>query len=283
MLREVVLFFLVFLQVSIYGYRSISGSVRNLPVPRSFRSIEQRITTKINLQNGDNLEEELKKEIQDIGGGSGYERKTGFDSLKQLFSWKESQSLLRNSTIGYVPLYKPGSYPRRALASLAYLIPLIDAADLGKYMFEAYPEVGSLYNTLFAPFLAIYNGVPFFPFAVFFALAYIARGPQFPTEIRFHISQALVLSLLQVIPSLIFPFMERAGVPGMAVFYNTMFLFVILSCINMQSLLLLPFGNVKNPLILNTLSFTLSVMNYEASPLLKRVNFETKPEPDDKL
>lgn len=32
-----------------------------------------------------------------------------------------------------------GPYQYSALAALAYLIPLVDASDLGKYMFEAYP------------------------------------------------------------------------------------------------------------------------------------------------
>lgn len=246
-------------------------------------------------------EKDPKQVLREIGGQKVYEKKTGSDAFNQFFAFRNFQLQSRNDNLSYVPLYRPGSYPRRALAALTYLIPLIDASDLGKYMFEAYPEIGSLYNSVLAPFIAIYNGVPFLPFAVFFAMAYVARGPQFPTEIRFHISQAFVLSLLQFVPSLVFPFMERAQVPGIAVWYNTskrqhhlltivhsflyfdiVFLFVVLCSLNMQTLLLLPFGNAKNPVILNTLGLTLNLMNRPTDPFLKTVKPEEPPR-DDKL
>ena len=56
--------------------------------------------------------------------------------------------------------------------------------------------------------------VPFLPFAVFFLLSYIARAPTFPVETRFHASQAFMLSILQFPASVLFPIMEKAGVPG---------------------------------------------------------------------
>lgn len=119
------------------------------------------------------------------------------------------------------PIYEPGPYTNRALAALAYVVPIVDAADLGKYMFEAYPVTAEVYNTLFGPLSAIYNGVPFLPFAVFFLLSYVCRAPTFPVEIRFHVAQAFMLSLFQFIPSLLFGLLEKGGVPGMGVLYNT--------------------------------------------------------------
>ena len=119
------------------------------------------------------------------------------------------------------PIYEPGPYTNQILASLAYLIPIADAADLSKYMFEAYPDIGSAYNTLFGPIAAIYNGVPFLPFAIFFVMSYVCRAPNFPTEVRFHFAQAFMISLVQFVPSLTFGFLEKAGVPGMGVLYNT--------------------------------------------------------------
>jgi len=122
---------------------------------------------------------------------------------------------------GKPPIYEPGPFPYRALAALPYLVPIADAFDLGKYMFEAYPDSLAAYNTLFGPIAAVYNGVPFLPFAVFFLLSYVCRAPTFSTEIRFHAAQAFMLSIIQFIPSLLFGFLDKAGVPGMAVLYNT--------------------------------------------------------------
>jgi hypothetical protein len=93
------------------------------------------------------------------------------------------------------PIYEPGTYVTHLLASLAYIIPIVDAQDLGKYMFEAYPSIATGYNALFGSVAGIYNGVPFLPFAVFFLMSYICRAPTFPVEvcICIHINMHLYL------------------------------------------------------------------------------------------
>jgi hypothetical protein len=52
-------------------------------------------------------------------------------------------------------------------------------------------------------------------------MSYICRAPTFPVEVRFHVAQAFMLSIIQFVPSLGFGLLEKAGVPGMAVLYNT--------------------------------------------------------------
>ncbi|KAJ1417250.1 hypothetical protein B484DRAFT_454052 [Ochromonadaceae sp. CCMP2298] len=158
-------------------------------------------------------------------------------------------------------IYLPGPYQFQILAALAYVIPIVDASDLGKYMFEAYPDVGTVYNTLFGPIAAIYNGVPFLPFAVFFGMSYICRAPNFPTEVRFHWSQAFMLSLVQFLPSLSFGFLEKAGVPGMGIAYNTVFTWEMISCLFMMYVLLNPL-EAKNPMHINVVGWAMRYMNY---------------------
>ena len=160
------------------------------------------------------------------------------------------------------PIYEPGSYPTHMIAALAYVIPIVDASDLGKYMFEAYPSVLAVYSTLFGSIAGIYNGVPFLPFAVFFLMSYICRAPTFPVEVRFHFAQAFMISLIQFVPSLAFGLLEKAGVPGMAVPYNTAFLWVISSSIIMQFLLLNPLASTKNPFLINVVGWSMRYMNY---------------------
>lgn len=119
------------------------------------------------------------------------------------------------------PFYTPGPLPQRLLAAAAYLVPLVDAADMGKYLFAAYPQVGEVFNGAFGPLSAVYNGVPFLPFAIFFLMSYVSRAPSFPTEVRFHFAQAFIISLVQFVPSFLLGLAEKAGVPGMAVLYNS--------------------------------------------------------------
>jgi len=168
------------------------------------------------------------------------------------------------------PLYEPGPYTMQMLAALAYVVPVVDAADLGKYMFEAYPEIGQTYNNIFGPLSAIYNGVPFLPFAVFFLLSYICRAPNFPVEVRFHTAQAFMLSIIQFVPSFGFGLLEKGGVPGMGVLYNFAFTWVMGSCFFMMATLLNPISSSKNPVLVNVVGWALRYMGYSPDPSLKR-------------
>lgn len=119
------------------------------------------------------------------------------------------------------PIYEPNSYPTHVISALAYLIPIVDASDVGKYMFEAYPSVSQVYNTAFGPLTSVYNGIPFLPFVIYFGMSYICRAPTFPVEVRFHFAQAFMLSIIQFLPVLGLGLLEKAGVPGLGIFYNT--------------------------------------------------------------
>ena len=178
------------------------------------RSVQMSTTSTVVQQMSDKKQKEPEKE--------------GLERLQDLLSKADAKGKKGP------PIYEPGSYPSHLIAALAYVIPVVDSADLGKYMFEAYPDIGTAFNTLFGPVVAIYNGVPFLPFAVFFLMSYICRAPTFPVEVRFHFAQAFMLSIVQFVPSLLFGLMEKAGVPGMAVLYNTVFLWVVASSLLMQ-------------------------------------------------
>lgn len=141
--------------------------------------------------------------------------KSGLDRLFEVM--EETKNITNNKP----PIYEPGPYPTHLLSAAAYVIPIVDASDVGKYMFEAYPEVGEIYNTIFGPLAAIYNGVPFLPFVIYFAMSYISRAPTFPTEVRFHFAQAFMLSIIQFIPVLLLGLLEKGGLPGLGVLYNS--------------------------------------------------------------
>ena len=210
---------------------------------------------------------------------AGKEEKFGWERLKAALEEADKDPKKKRGP----PIYEPESYQYHIVSALAYLIPIVDASDLGKYMFEAYPAIGEVYNTLFGGLSAVFNGVPFLPFAVFFLMSYICRAPSFPVEVRFHFAQAFMISLVQFVPSLGFGLLEKAGVPGMAVLYNTgfikfiilfrknikffkfltaVFLWVIVSSLSMQILLLNPLSASKNPLVVNVVGWAMRYMNY---------------------
>lgn len=186
------------------------------------------------------------------------EEKYGMERLQEALEKADKDT--KNK--GRPPIYEPGSYPVQLLAALAYVIPIVDASDLGKYMFEAYPITGQVYNSVFGAIAGVYNGVPFLPFAVFFIMSYICRAPSFPVEVRFHFAQAFMLSIIQFIPSLGFGLLEKGGVPGMGVAYNTVFLWVIASSVIMQLLLINPISATKNPFLVNVVGWAMRYMNY---------------------
>mmetsp|Transcript_24211 Transcript_24211/g.22014 ORF Transcript_24211/g.22014 Transcript_24211/m.22014 type:complete len:253 (+) Transcript_24211:78-836(+) len=194
------------------------------------------------------MAEEKKDEVE----------KTGVAKLLQLLEEADKEKDKKKTPI----IYEPGPYTNHLLAAAAYIVPIVDASDIGKYMFEAYPDVGGVYNTVFGPIAAIYNGVPFLPFVIYFAMSYVCRAPSFPVEIRFHFSQAFILSIIQFLPVLLFGLLEKAGVPGMAVPYNTLFIWVLVSAILMQGMILNPFSSIKNPFLINIVGWSLRYMNF---------------------
>jgi len=239
----------VFLSVS-NAFSNTATSVWNVRPSNSIAmnkfSASNRLHFNTNLQMADKNSKEKESD------------KSGFERFTQLL--EESGKV--DPSKKKPPIYEPGPYPVHLLAALAYVIPIVDASDVGKYMFEAYPVVGESFNLVYGPLAALYNGVPFLPFLVFFLMSYICRAPTFPVEVRFHFAQAFMLSIIQFIPSILFGVMEKAGVPGMGVLYNTLFLWVMVSSILMQGLLLNPLSSLKNPFLLNIAGWAMKYMNY---------------------
>ena len=71
-----------------------------------------------------------------------------------------------------------------------------------------------------------------------------------------------MISIIQFVPSLGFGLLEKAGVPGMGVLYNTVFLWVMSSSVIMQLLLINPVAATKNPFLINVVGWAMRYMNY---------------------
>lgn len=112
----------------------------------------------------------------------------------------------------------PAPAAERLLASLPYLIPLLDSLSFGKFVFAKVPLLGSLVLGPLLPLYSIYRGIPFFAFGVFIVLfIFVVRNTSISRYIRFNTYQALILDIALIFPQL-FQGVNTGGViPGSVV------------------------------------------------------------------
>jgi uncharacterized membrane protein len=95
----------------------------------------------------------------------------------------------------------------RILASLPYLLPILDGVRFGAFLFSQFPLLAIILFPL-APLLAIYNarflGVITVSLIVFFALfILVVRNEKIPHFIRFNAMQAILLDIVVFLCSLL--------------------------------------------------------------------------------
>jgi len=119
----------------------------------------------------------------------------------------------------------------RLLAGLPYLLPLLDALPLGKYIFIQYPYVARAMAVL-APVQSVYYSIPFLPFIVFLGVySGIVSNTNLSRFIRYNAMQAVLLDILLIIPQLLLDTVFHAPEGGLGLqayvsSTNTVFLFV---------------------------------------------------------
>ncbi|KIY99384.1 hypothetical protein MNEG_8578 [Monoraphidium neglectum] len=124
--------------------------------------------------------------------------------------------------------------PDRLLASLPYLLPLLDTLPYGRFIFLQYPYVARALAPL-APLNALYHLFPFFPFIVFLGVyGGIVNNTSLSRYIRYNAAQAVLLDILLIIPQVLLDAFGRPQGDGILMqLYisaaNTLFLFVAIS------------------------------------------------------
>ncbi|KAL3160671.1 hypothetical protein ABBQ32_010586 [Trebouxia sp. C0010 RCD-2024] len=118
----------------------------------------------------------------------------------------------------------------RVVASVPYLIPLIDGLRYGKFFFAQFPAFAKLLAPL-NPLVSLYFGVPFASFAVFFAVYLgIINNQNFSRYCRFNAMQAVLLDIVLILPGLIENVLRPpSSGPGLQAYislYNSIWLFV---------------------------------------------------------
>ncbi|GAX73053.1 hypothetical protein CEUSTIGMA_g506.t1 [Chlamydomonas eustigma] len=122
----------------------------------------------------------------------------------------------------------------RVVASLPYLLPLLDALPFGKFILFNYPFVARALSPL-APLSMLYNSFPFLPFIVFLGVySGIINNFNFSKFVRYNAMQAVLLDVLLIIPQVILSDIFKApsddlGMQAYISAYNTIFLFVAIS------------------------------------------------------
>ncbi|KAG1680320.1 hypothetical protein FOA52_015410 [Chlamydomonas sp. UWO 241] len=122
----------------------------------------------------------------------------------------------------------------RVVATLPYLLPLLDAIPYGKFMLMQYPFVARALSPL-APLAMVYNSFPLFPFIVFLGVyTGIVNNQSLSRFVRYNALQAVLLDILLIIPQLILndiikPPNNDVGMQLYIGAENTIFLFVFIS------------------------------------------------------
>jgi len=122
----------------------------------------------------------------------------------------------------------------RIIASVPYLLPLMDGVRYGRYFFQEFPQFYALLAPL-QPLLKAYYTLPFAGLIVFFALYYgVVQNYNLSRFVRYNAMQSILLDILLIIPSLLENFVLR-GVPKTGAylqvtvsFYNFVWLYVLI-------------------------------------------------------
>ncbi len=119
----------------------------------------------------------------------------------------------------------------RILGSLAYLLPMIDVVNYGRFVFQEIPFLTIIYLPLM-PLLKIYRDIPFAGIIIFFLLFLgVVRNPQISHFIRFNTLQAILLSIIISLVGILLQIL----IPGLGqsliiqVLMNTLFLGILIS------------------------------------------------------
>jgi len=129
-------------------------------------------------------------------------------------------------------VWRSSTTPRdRICAALVYLIPLYDGITYGHFLFAQFPFLTYL-KYLLIPLAIVYSLIPFGlgSLLVFIALfAGVVRNEKIPHFIRFNTMQAILISILLALISLIYDVILQPLIQGFLaeVLYNTIFLGVL--------------------------------------------------------
>lgn len=123
----------------------------------------------------------------------------------------------------------------RVLATLPYLLPLLDALPFGKFIFMQYPFVARAMAPL-GPIAGFYSSIPFAPLVIFLAVFNgIVNNQNLPRFVRFSAMQAVLLDVLLIIPQVLLSSLFRnpgespLALQAYITVNNTIFLFVAVS------------------------------------------------------
>ncbi|CAM9969881.1 unnamed protein product [Ectocarpus sp. 6 AP-2014] len=163
----------------------------------------------------------------------------------------------------------PPTITDKLLSVLPYTLPLMDSLVFGAHIFQTFPTQLSFLEPLVA-ILLIYRSLPFSGLILFFGLQWFAAKPEVNKLVRFNLRQAVILDI--------------------AMFFPSIFAFIITSVLGEDSAKLAPLATVCNDVIFVTVvacvlysiaSSAIGVLP-ESLPILGKMNREsTRAKEDD--
>lgn len=121
------------------------------------------------------------------------------------------------------------SWPDRLLASLPYLLPLVDGYSFGSFLFRDFPILQVVFQPLY-PLIWLNRSFWFVGIAVFFLLLFlVVRNTNINHFIRFNTMQAILLDIVLIIVQVILQLLAPAVQGGLVLetIMNAVFLAMI--------------------------------------------------------
>eukprot|EP01024_Parvocaulis_polyphysoides_P045331 TRINITY_DN4238_c0_g1_i2.p1 TRINITY_DN4238_c0_g1~~TRINITY_DN4238_c0_g1_i2.p1 ORF type:complete len:233 (-),score=19.83 TRINITY_DN4238_c0_g1_i2:143-805(-) len=121
----------------------------------------------------------------------------------------------------------------RVIASLPYLLPLLDGLRYGRFFFVEYPVFNKLLQPL-QPLIEFYYGFPLGSLIVFFGIYLaIVNNMNLDRFVRLNAMQAILLDIILIVPQLLENVLKLRPTTGLQVsaymtVYNTIWLFVFI-------------------------------------------------------
>lgn len=129
-----------------------------------------------------------------------------------------------------MPFNSTADIKDKLFGALVYILPLLDAAPFGEFLFQQFPILGIIYLPI-APLLQFYYQFPFGSFLIFIILFMaVVRNSDISHFIRFNTMQAILIGILLSLFGLILSYVFKPAF-GNSLITETLFNFAFLGAL----------------------------------------------------
>ena len=93
---------------------------------------------------------------------------------------------------------------QRILSCFPYILPMMDALNYGRFLFQKVPLMATIFMKPLQPFVELSQTCPMLSFVSFLGLfLFVVRNKSMPRFVRFNTMQALLLEIILIFPQIL--------------------------------------------------------------------------------